>query len=102
MRARIYRPAKSAQSSGYGRTGSWVLEFPPEGRDLEPLMGWVAGADTQSQVTLTFETKEEAVAYASAKGIDALVQEPHERRPNIRPGGYGENFATSRREPWSH
>lgn len=102
MRARIYRPHKSASSSGYGRTESWVLEFPPEGRDIEPLMGWVSGADTQSQVALSFDSKEEAVAYAKLKGIDAVVQEPHVRKPNIRPGGYGENFSTARRMPWTH
>lgn len=102
MRARIFRPHKSASSSGYGRTGGWVLEYPPEGRDLEPLMGWVSGADTQSQVTLSFDTKEQAIAFAKEKGIDAVVQEHHDRRPNIRPGGYGENFSTSRRMPWTH
>jgi NADH dehydrogenase len=102
MRARIFRPHKSASSSGYGRTGGWVLEYPPEGRDLEPLMGWVSGADTQSQVSLSFETKEQAIAYAKERGIDAVVQEHHDRRPNIRPGGYGENFSTSRRMPWTH
>jgi hypothetical protein len=102
MRARIFRPHKSASSSGYGRTGGWVLEYPPEGRDLEPLMGWVSGADTQSQVSLAFDTKEQAIAFAKEKGIDAVVQEHHDRRPNIRPGGYGENFSTSRRMPWTH
>ncbi len=102
MRARIFRPHKSASSSGYGRTGGWVLEYPPEGRDLEPLMGWVSGADTQSQVSLSFETKEQAIAYAKERGIDAVVQEHHDRGPNIRPGGYGENFSTSRRMPWTH
>lgn len=102
MRARIYRPHKNAASSGYGRTNEWVLEYPPEGRDLEPLMGWVSGADTQSQVSLSFETKEQAIAYAKERGIDAVVQEHHDRRPNIRPGGYGENFSTSRRMPWTH
>lgn len=102
MRARIYRPARSAMSSGTAKTDEWVLEFPQEGRDLDPLMGWISGAETQSQVKLTFASREEAVAYAAERGIDALVQEPKVRRPNIRPGGYGENFATSRREPWSH
>ena len=89
-------------SSGTARSDEWVLEFPPEGRDIDPLMGWTSGAETQSQVRLTFASKDEALAYATSKGIDALVQEPQARAPNIRPGGYGENFATARREPWSH
>jgi hypothetical protein len=102
MRARIYRPARTAMSSGTARTESWVLEFPPEDREIDPLMGWTSSADTQSQVTLTFATQEEALAYAARQGIDAVVQEPKVRRPNLRPGGYGDNFAFSRREPWSH
>ena len=102
MRARIFRPARGATSSGLGRTDEWVLVYPPEGRDIDPLMGWISGADTQSQVTLSFSSKEEAVEYAASHGIDAVVQEPHDRKPNIRPGGYGENFATTRRMPWTH
>ena len=35
-------------------------------------------------------------------GIEVLVQEPHRRKPNIRVGGYGENFATGRRGAWTH
>jgi NADH dehydrogenase len=30
------------------------------------------------------------------------VVKPKERRPNLRPLGYGENFATSRRQAWTH
>ena len=40
--------------------------------------------------------------YAEEHGIDATVLEPHSRKPNIRPGGYGENFATNRRTTWTH
>ncbi len=66
-------------------------------------MGWTSsGGDTQAQVRMKFPTKEAALEYAAEHGIDAVVTEPHKRKANIRPGGYGENFATSRREPWSH
>jgi len=30
------------------------------------------------------------------------VQLPNKRKPNVRPGGYGENFATGRRGAWTH
>jgi NADH dehydrogenase len=53
-------------------------------------------------VRLRFETKEAALQYAKDNGIDAVVQEPHSRKPNIRPGGYGDNFATNRRQVWTH
>jgi len=103
MRARIYRPARTAMSSGTAKTKHWVLDFAQgEARGIDPLMGWTSSADTQTQVRMTFETKEAAVEYAKAHGIDAVVLEPNSRKPNIRPRGYGENFATNRRGAWTH
>lgn len=103
MRARIFQPAKTAMSSGTAKTHGWVLEFAPsQARSVDPLMGWTSSSDTQSQVRLQFETRDAAAEYAKAHGIDARVQEPNKRKPNIRPGGYAENFATSRRGAWTH
>ena len=103
MRARIYKPAKTAMQSGTARTKEWVLEFAPaSAREIDPLMGWTSSGDTQAQVRLRFDSREAAEAYARAKGIDAIVQEPRARRVNIRPAGYAENFATNRRTVWTH
>ncbi len=103
MRARIYKPAKTAMSSGMAKTHKWILEYAPStARAVDPLMGWTSSDDMQSQVQLHFETKDAAIEYARENAIDAEVQEPKTRRPNIRPGGYGENFATSRRGAWTH
>ena len=103
MSARIYQPAKTATQSGQAKTGSWVLEFAPaSARDVDPLMGWTSSSDTQSQVKMVFETKEAALEYARDHGIEATVTAPNKRKPNIRPGGYGENFATGRRGAWTH
>ena len=103
MRARIYKPAKTAMQSGVARTKSWVLDYVPNtARQVDPLMGWTSSDDTQSQVRLRFDSKEEALDYARAHGLDAVVQEPKSRRANIRAGGYGENFATNRRGAWTH
>ena len=103
MRARIYQPARNAMQSGSARTRHWLLEFPPRTpRDVDPLMGWTSSDDTQSQVRLSFETKEAALDYAREHGIDAVVQNPKRRRANVRPGGYGDNFATNRRGAWIH
>jgi len=103
MRARIYKPAKTAMSSGTAKTRDWVLEFAPsEAREVDPLMGWTSSGDTQAQVRLSFDSRQAALDYAEAHGIDALVVEPKTRKPNIRPGGYGENFATNRRGAWTH
>ncbi len=103
MRARIYKPARNAMTSGTAKTKHWVLDyFPATAREVDPLMGWTSSDDTQAQVRLRFETKEAALDYARDHGIDAVVTEPHKRKPNIRPGGYGENFATNRRAVWTH
>ena len=103
MRARIYQPARTAMSSGQAKTKHWVLDYAPSApREVDPLMGWTSSGDTQSQVKLTFDTKEDAIAYAKDNGIDAVVQEPKKRAMNVRAGGYGENFATNRRAVWTH
>ena len=103
MRARIYRPARTAMSSGTAKTKRWILEFAPESaREVDPLMGWTSSTDTQAQVRLSFDTKEAALDYAKEHGLEAVVQEPHTRKPNIRARGYGENFATDRRGAWTH
>lgn len=103
MQARIYQPARNAMQSGMGKTKVWVLEYAPaSARDIDPLMGWTSSSDTQAQVKLKFDSKEAALAYAKEKGIEAQVFEPHTRKANVRARGYGENFATNRRAPWTH
>jgi hypothetical protein len=91
MRARIYKPAKTATQSGFANTKRWVLEYFPETpRRSEPLMGWVASGDTLNQVKMRFHTRDEAVAFAERHGLDYVVEEPHERRR--RPRNYLQNF----------
>ena len=103
MRARIYKPARTAMSSGQAKTKDWVLEYDPEeGKEIDPLMGWTGSGDMRRQIRLRFATKEAALDYARDRGIDALVIEPKKRKPNIRPGGYGDNFAPNRRGAWTH
>ena len=101
MRARIYRPTKSAMQSGRARTKSWVLEFEPElARTPDPLMGWTSSSDMRQQLQMEFETVEEAVAYAEKHGIPYQTFEPHDVKP--RPKSYSDNFRFDRKVPWSH
>ena len=103
MRARIYKPARPATQSGPAKSRHWVLEFSPEApREKDPLMGWTSSGDMNSQVHLRFDTREAAEAYAREHGIDYVLLKPKRRAPNIRPGGYGENFAANRRMTWTH
>jgi hypothetical protein len=65
-------------------------------------MGWTSSGDMQSQVRLTFDSREAAEDYARERGIDYVVTDPKPRKPNIRPRGYGENFASDRKGVWTH
>ena len=95
MTARIYKPAKTAMQSGRALTRAWVLEFEPAQRKAnDPLMGWVGSGDTEQQVRLYFETKEEAVAYCRRHEIAHEVYEPKERA--VRPKSYASNFRWDR------
>ena len=75
---------------------------PSSAREVDPLMGWTSSDDMDSQVRLQFDSRQAAEDYATARGIEFDVTDPHARRPNIRAGGYGENFATNRKGVWTH
>jgi ETC complex I subunit-like protein len=99
--ARIYKPAKTAMQSGTATTKLWVLDFEPaEPKEVEPLMGWTSSGDMQQQVRLRFATKEEAIAYCEQHGIAYRVFDPKEPKRQVI--AYADNFAYSRRTPWTH
>ncbi|CAN5181510.1 ETC complex I subunit [soil metagenome] len=101
MLARIFKPTKTSMQSGQARTKDWVLEFEPaSARQTDPLTGWIASSDMNGQVRLTFETAEEAAAYAQRHGIAFQMQKAHERATVIK--AYADNFAYTRKQPWSH
>src|ERR1043166_214892 len=77
MTARIFKPAKNAMQSGTAQTKEWQLDYEPEQpRVVEPLMGWTSSSDMKQQLTLRFDTREEAVAYCERKGVPYQVIEP--------------------------
>jgi hypothetical protein len=101
MTARIYKPARTAMQSGTAKTKEWVLDYEPEERRaIEPLMGWTSSGDMKQQLRLQFDTKDEAVAYCERNGI---AYEVFESRPAKRSRiAYSDNFAYTRRTPWTH
>ena len=101
MIARIYKPARTAMQSGTAKTKQWALDYEPEQpRAVEPLMGWTSSADMRQQLRLRFHTKEDAVAYCERNGI---AYEVFESAPAKRPRiAYSDNFAYTRRTPWTH
>lgn len=101
MTALIFRPAPNAMQSGRGKSKKWVLIFEPEApREIEPLMGYTSSGDTPTQVRLTFETLEEAEAYAQREGIPYKVQTAHQSTPKRTV--YSDNFRADRKQPWTH
>lgn len=101
MTAKIYRPAKTAMQSGKAKTHLWVLEFDQEApRKIDPVMGYTSTSDMQQQVKLTFDTLEQAEAYAKRESIEYRVIQPKEAtRKSV---SYSENFRYSRTQPWTH
>jgi ETC complex I subunit-like protein len=94
-RARILRPAKTAMQSGMAETLKWVLEYEPASkREPDPLMGWSSARDTLNEVRLRFDTLREAIAFATKKGLDYAIIEPHKRTPKAK--SYADNFRYDR------
>jgi hypothetical protein len=87
--------------SGEARTKEWILEVDPaEPRSIDPLMGWTSSGDMRNQIRLEFDTKEEAIAYATREGLAYTVADPKPRKP-IRKS-YADNFKFGRKDNWTH
>ena len=91
MKAKIYKPSKTAMQSGRSKYNKWVLKFLDQKNQLkDTMMGWNGGSSTVSQIELKFSTKEEAVSYAKKNNIDYEVLETSERK--VINKSYADNF----------
>jgi len=85
-RAMIYKPRRSAMTSGKARTQQWKLRFERRTAPfLEPLMGWTGGDDPMAAVELSFPSAEAAIAYARRQGIEFVVDRQEVARPQLVP-----------------
>jgi len=101
MTARISRPAKTAMQSGTAKSSRWLLDYDAEAdRQVEPLMGWTSSTDMKSQIRLWFDSKEDAVAYATRNGIPFRIEEP--REGTRKAVSYSDNFKFTRQGQWTH
>ena len=75
MRAKIFKPSKTAMQSGRANTKLWLLVFSDDSKaSRDGLMGWHGGTSTVNQVKLNFSTKEEAcLLYTSPSPRDATL-----------------------------
>jgi len=91
MTARIFQKPKNAMQSGRARTNSWILEFEPvRQQKADPLTGWAGGDATTNQLRLSFDSLEEATAYAEREGLAFHVVPAPVRKLKLQ--AYADNF----------
>ena len=101
MTIKIYKPSKTAMQSGIGNTKKWLAEYISDVDNVkDSLMGWNSSFDTQSQIKVFFDNKEQAIAWAKKNNYQFFVEEPKVKK--IKPKSYMSNFDLNRKEPWTH
>jgi hypothetical protein len=89
--ARIAELERKTTQSGKAQAGKWLLEFErSEAQRADPLTGWNGSGDTNTQVRLTFPTKEAAIAYCDEHGLAYHVVSAPPMRMKIQ--AYADNF----------
>ena len=89
-KAKIYIPSKTAMQSGQAKNKLWVLEFIRENLDKDFVMGWNSSIDTNKQVKIFFDTRDDAIKYAKKNNILFDITEPKKRKMIIK--SYADNF----------
>ena len=101
MTVKIYIPAKTSMQSGQGKSKKWLVEYISEEEQVkDSLMGWNSSLDTKSQIKVFFDTKEQAIEWATKNNYQYFVIEPNKRK--IKPKSYASNFDINRKESWTH
>lgn len=101
LQVTIFKPSRVATQQGLGNTMEWKIDFGVKDKWENPLMGWVSTGDPVACVgnaTLTFDTKDAAIAFCKKYGWAYEVVEPNENsktRPQ-RFQGYADNFSVKR------
>ena len=76
--------------SGQAKNKLWVLEFIRENLDKDFVMGWNSSIDTNKQVKIFFDTRDDAIKYAKKNNILFDITEPKKRKMIIK--SYADNF----------
>jgi hypothetical protein len=91
MKAKIFKPSKTAMQSGRAKVKSWKLVIDDGSHETkDPLIGWNGGSTTKSQINLFFSSKEKAINYAQKNKLKYDVLESSSRR--IISKSYADNF----------
>ena len=74
MTVKIYKPSKSSMQSGQMNTKKWLAEYISDiDTKKDVLMGWNSSLDTQSQIKIFFDTKEQAINWATQNQYQYFV-----------------------------
>jgi len=72
--ARIIEQQRGTTQSGKAKAGRWTLEIErTQALKPDPLTGWAGSGDTETQLRLSFDSKDEALAYARSKGLEVHI-----------------------------
>ena len=89
--ARISELERKTTQSGKANAGRWLLEFErDEPLRPDPLTGWAGSGDTRPQVRMTFDSKDEAIAYSQRNGLDYHLVPA--RPATLKIQAYADNF----------
>lgn len=89
--ARIIEEQRKTTQSGKAKAGRWTLEYERTEAQLpDPLTGWAGSGDTQTQLRIVFDTKDEALAFAKKKGLTVHLVPAPEVKLKIQ--AYADNF----------
>ena len=87
--------------SGYKKTKSWTVEFSFDSSlDKDVLMGWNSSSNTNKQVSLNFDTLDDAKSWCDKNSYKYTIIDQTYRK--IKPKNYASNFSNKRRTSWTH
>ena len=100
-RARLYKCPQKATQSGKIRSHRWILDYGQSSpRSHDSLTGWVGCSETQTEVKLSFPTKDQAIQYAEKNSIAYDLKEPGSHHYVVK--NYEDNFHNNRKMNWAH
>lgn len=76
--------------SGQAKSKSWILEYERENLEKDFVMGWNSSGDTLKQIKISFDSKEQAINYATRNNISYDLIEPKIRKMILK--SYADNF----------
>lgn len=89
--ARITEFERKTTQSGRAAKCRWMLEFErQEAQKPDPLTGWNGSGDTDTQVRLSFPSKDAAIDYCRRHGLDFHIVPAAPVRMKIQ--AYADNF----------